>query len=249
MSDLVTLTGMVLSAIPVGDFDKRVVVLTKERGKITAFAKGARRQNSGLLAAASPFCFGLFSFYEGRTSYTMSQAEVQNYFRELIEDFEGAYFGFYFLEMADYYTRENNDEMAVLKLLYASLRALTNKNLNQQLIRRIYELKMMVLNGEYPEFFRCVKCGREEELVVFAAEAEGLVCSRCTAGIRGGIPLSESTVYTLQYIVSSPIEKLYSFTVSDEVMEQLELVIERLRKKYIDKKFKSLDILRNISIY
>ena len=146
-------TGIVLSAAPVGEYDKLVTLLTKERGKLRAFARGARRPGSSLMASSNVFAFGEFQIYEGRSSCSISQVSVKNYFEELMQDFEGACFGQYFLEFADYYTGENADGRDFLRLVYQSLRALSVPSLPRILVRYIYELKAMVFSGECPQTF------------------------------------------------------------------------------------------------
>lgn len=216
-SQTCTVTGIVLSAAPAGEYDKLVVLLTKERGKIRAFARGARRMNSPLMAAANVFAFGEFQIYEGRTSYSISQASVQNYFSELMTDFEGACYGQYFLEFADYYTRENADCMDYLRLVYQSLRALLVPALPRMLVRYIYELKAMVYSGECPQTFERLESWN----------------------------LNPSTVYALQYVVASSVEKLYTFTLKDEVCEEFGRVVGWLKERYVDQRFKSLEILES----
>lgn len=246
MREAVTLTGIVVSSAPAGDYDRRIVLLTKERGKITAFARGARRQNSALLAQTGMFAFGSFLLYEGRDAYSLVQAEITNYFAELMNDFGGAYYGMYFCELADHYTKENSDELPVLKLLYQSLKALTKKSLERELVRCIYELKLFVCAGEYPQVFACSVCGAQEELLHFSMRRSGVVCAQCRQEASDAIRLDPSTVYAMQYIVSSDIRNLYTFTVSKKVLAELVAVMQRWRERYLEKTMKSWKILESV---
>lgn len=210
MSEPIQVTGMVLSVMPVGEYDKRVVLLTRERGKLTMFARGARRPNSILMAATNPFVFGSFTVYEGRTAYSMVSADVREYFMELAAEQPGVYYGFYFLEFADYYGREGTDEAQMLNLLYVSLKALLSHRFDNRLVRRVFEIKALTVNGE------------------FAPEVEAM---------------SPSALYTCQYVVGAPMDKIYTFTLKPEVLTELERMMNRYLGRIIDRKFKSLGIL------
>lgn len=214
-SQICTVTGIVLSARPVGEYDKLVTLLTKERGKFRAFARGARRPGNPLMAASNMFAFGEFQIHEGRSSYSISQASIQNYFGELMRDFEGACYGQYFLEFADYYTRENMDGTDYLRLVYQSLRALSVPSLSRVLVRYIFELKAMVYSGECPQTFEQFESWN----------------------------LNPSTLYALRYVAASPVEKLYTFTLTEEVLAEYAKAVSWLREHYIERNFKSLEIL------
>lgn len=208
-------TGIVLKAFPVGEYDKGVMILTRERGRISAFARGARKPTGRMAAASCPFSFGTFKLYEGKSSYTIIEADIKNYFEELRTDYEGACYGLYFAEVAEWYTRENNDESEMLKLLYQSLRALCADSLPNPLVRCIFECRAIAVNGEFP-------------------------------GAPADEKLEESTVYALQYIAESPIERLYTFAVTDSVLEELKRVSARYMKRFVGHNFKSLEVLQTL---
>ncbi len=244
MSEPITVTGMVLSASPVGDYDKRMVILTKERGKVTAFARGARKSTSPFLAIANPFVFGSFQLYEGRTAYTLAQGNIREYFTQLAAKQPGVYYGFYFLEIADYYGREGSTDVDMLNLLYVTMKALLKEQIPDRLVRTVFELKSLVINGEYPRLFECVACGKTEKLTHLSLGHSGCVCSECVNGIKDARPISATALYVLQYIVCSPIEKLYTFTLKPEAVKETGKWMERYMDRYTDKRFKSLEILK-----
>ena len=237
----ITVTGMVLTAMPISDYDKRITILTKERGKITAFARGARRPGSQLLAATNPFAFGEFELFEGRSSYNLTKASIQNYFRELVTDLDAASLGFYFMEFAEYFCQENSDEVEMLKLLYQSLRALESPHIPKELVRAVFELKAITINGEGPSVFECMHCHKTEDLSYFSVRRGGMFCEECAKEVEGR-KILDSTRYTLQFVISTPVEKLYSFTVSDEVLEELKSIMREYMFFYVHHEFKSLQI-------
>ena len=203
--------GIIIKAEPIGEYDRRVVILTENRGKISAFARGTRRPNSKFVASTNPFVFGNISLFAGRNSYTLTDMEAVEYFDSLRLDFDKSMYGMYFLELADYYTRENNDDRDMLKLLFVSLKALSRGLIDNRLIRAIFELRAVAVNGEFP--------GLE---------------------LRS---MSETAEYTIKFIISADFAKLYSFTLKDEVMNEVINYSALVVDKMIHHSFNSLLLL------
>lgn len=245
MQEAIVLSGIVVSSTPVGEYDKRVVLLTKEQGKISAFARGARKPTSPLLAGTRTFCFGKFTIYEGRTANSIVSIELVETFDKLSNDIEAVSYGFYFLEMATYYAVEYQEATSLINLLYVTIKALLNHRISNELIRLIFELRMFVVIGEYPNVFSCVNCKAELKEGYFSAVKRGVLCENCKKEAKDTVKVQHTALYALQYIVAVPVEKLYNFTLSEEIFLECKACIDRYKLLYVNHEFNSLAVLKS----
>lgn len=243
MIDTTTVVGMVLSSMPIGEFDKRVVIFTKEMGKISAFARGARKPNSPFLASTQPMAFGEFTLYQGRNSFTINSAKISDYFFNDMHDVDTLYTGMYFLELADYYGKENLDGTEVLTLLYMTMKTLAKGQLDIDIIRSVFDLRILVENGEYPNVFTCKNCGKKDNIDYFDMKHDGVLCSDCHGTLKEQDKLLQSTLYALQYIETAPMNKLFAFDLKDNVKNQLKQITNDYIAQKVDKHFNSLDFI------
>ncbi len=212
MKDAVVLKGVVLIAQPVKDYDKRLVILTAERGLVTAFVRGARRQNSPLLAATNPFVFGYFSLYEGRNAYTLVNVKAEDFFENLPYHMPGVYYGFYFLELSSYFSREEQEAEETVNLIYVALKAILKEKIPLVLVRSIFELRLLKENGLYAP-----------------PEEKG--------------NLDESAYYALCFVSQCSVQKLFSFTLSEDAMKDFQREVRKCLNREVDRPMKSLALI------
>lgn len=219
MNDLIKVNAIVLKNMPVGEYDRLVTLLTMERGKISAFARSARKPASPLLASTLPFATGTFALYPGKSSYTINSTDIKEHFSSLLEDLEGISYGSYIMEVADYYTMENHRDEEMLRLIFKTLKVITAKRIPLRLIRYIFEIRSMVCEGEFPGAIPDIE--------------------------RAGI-LDDSSRYAISHICKAPLNELYTFTLSGEALNKLGLAADIYRKRVWDIIPKSLGVIESM---
>ena len=161
MSERLLVEGMVLSAMPIGEYDKRIMIYQEREADFGIYPWSQETEQSQSGSGEILFAYGTFEIYEGRSSYTVSK-RISRVFSRTYPGSEMVYYGFYFLEIAEYYAQENMDERQRLKLLYLTLKVMEKKVLSLSLIKFIYEFKTLVINGEYPNVYTCQVCGKKK---------------------------------------------------------------------------------------
>jgi DNA repair protein RecO (recombination protein O) len=242
MDDTIEVTGVVSFSAPVGEYDRRLVLLTRELGRITVFAGGARRPTCPYIAACRTFTFARFTLNQGRTAYRLKSAQIVESFEAMARDFDAVSYGTYFLELGGYFSEENVEAGDLVNLIFVSLKALLKPAIPKKLVRFIFEIRILAINGEAPQVFSCVCCGKDLTDGYFLVRRHGIVCRECCKD-TDALYMPPAAVRAMQFSETENLSRLYTFAVTEDVLECLCRAMKQYYHYYVGHTFKSLEMI------
>lgn len=239
-------SGLVLRETDTKEADKILTVLTPELGKISVIARGARRKNSRLAASAQWLVYSEMTLYLRGNWYMLDEAGTIELFDGMRADFEKIALASCFAELAETLVMENSPE--ILRLLLNALYALSVLDRPNRLVKAAFTLRLLALAGFEPLADGCAFCGRPQPHKPMLDVMQGVVhCAGCKKPGKGfSLPLTQDTLEALQHILYCDPKRLYSFTLPEQVLQQLDHVVEEFLFAQLERNFRSLDYYKSI---
>ncbi len=237
--------GIVIREVNTGEADKIVTILTKNLGKISAYAKSAKRPRSKFVAGTQFLCYSNLVLFKGRDLYSLNSCDVVEPFYEIRNDVVRLTYSAYITDIVNDLIQEEQPAAKSLQLLLNTFYMLSKTDKSPELITRIFELRFLSILGYAPGVRACTNCGNEEtNEIYFSFKRCGLLCGQCLNDDPYAKRISQGTAKALKYIVYSGIKELFRFDVSQDVLYELGKISQRYLKDRLDKEYRKLDYLK-----
>ena len=244
----INLTGIIIKETDLSDSDKLINILTSEKGVVSAIAKRSKTLRNRLGGMVQLFAYGEFTLYAAKNGYMLSSCEIKELFLGLRSDLQALSLSEYFCQLCLSLRPEAYVSNEFLRIFLNSLFFMVNKKIDMKILKSIFELRACSLCGYMPKLISCERCGSfENECMNFSLEKAKLFCKKCVNANDFAFPISSSLLYLLRYIVYSEIEKLFNFSVSPDVANQLSTLTEKYVMTHVSDNFKSLLFYKKIS--
>lgn len=229
--------GIILSESNMNDFDKMVTILTPN-GKIGCAAKGARRPKSLLMAGTQFLCFGEYLLYQGANSYHINSCETIEIFYSIRTDLDKLKYASHITKIINDVTDENQNTYRILQLFLNTLYMISETDKDLDFILSVFKLRLLCLLGFTPNIKECINCKAQDNLTYFSLKDNGFKCSTCGKVDKGAIQITDSTKTAIQYIVLADAKKIFSFQISEDNLQELNLVSKLYFNDKLEKEYK-----------
>ena len=242
---LYRVSALVLRQRELAEADRILLLLSQERGKLSALAKGVKKPRSKLAGGLQLFSHVRLLLAVGRNLDLITQCQPLESFLPLREDLTRFALASHLAELTDSFTEEGARLPGLFDLLLNSLRGL-GASAAPDLIARGFELKLMNLLGYAPQLSGCVSCGKEIALArpSFSISLGGLVCGRCRPRAGGVVALEGSSLEAMRRLLRLSPQETTSLCLSQQVRGELEGTLRAYLEYRLERGLKSAGVLR-----
>ena len=251
--------GLVIRTVDIRDTDRLITIFTEEMGVVSALARGARSLKSRKMSSTMQFCYSTFVLYTQGDKYWIKEASLIESFFDIRQTIEGLALANYIAEvLADVTIAEADKDL--LRLSLNSLYAIASGKYEIEKIKAVFEIRAASILGFMPDVIACTNCGERLGDFIFDIMAGSIECQKCRreAELRRDIPLSphesriicvlsEGAKMALGYAIYSPLEKLFSFKISDEDMRLFARASEEYLLNQVGHTYRALEFYKKLT--
>lgn len=250
--------GLVIRTVDIKESDRLVTIFTEEQGVMTALARGARSVKSRKLAATMQFCYGRYVLYRQGDKHWIKEAELIESFFDIGQSLEGLALATYIAEVLSDVTIAEADR-ELLRLSLNSLYAISKGLYSVEKIKAAFEIRAASILGFMPNILSCHRCDEQGGDFFFDIMGGVIECRAChekreKSRIEPDDPheshiiciLSEGAKIALGYCIYAPVERLFSFNISDSDMHLFARAAEEYLLNQLGHSFKSLEFYKSI---
>jgi DNA repair protein RecO (recombination protein O) len=231
-----------------GEADRILTLYTRERGKVRAIAKGARKIRSRKAGHLEPFTRVTLQLAKGRDLLIVTQADTLDAYLPLGANLVKTGYASYAVELLDRFTYEDESENhAIFRLLMEIFDRIATEP-EPWLALRYYEVRLLDLLGFRPHLFECANCG-EQILPVnqyFSPSAGGVLCPKCGAGLPGVWSVSMEALKVFRHLQRSTYPEAQRARPIPEIQDELEALIQRYLTYLLERGLNSPEFIRQI---
>ncbi len=232
--------ALVLRVTPWSETSLIANIYTRDFGKLSVLAKGARRPKSPFEAALDllSICRVVFIPKSADALDILTEAKLQKRFRGGQRELLRLYAGYYVAELLDRLTDKGDRQPEIFELAETTLDSLSDPQADIRAVVLRWELQMLRLVGHLPSWRRCAHCGQLEEpgeWVVFGTLASGVLCHACQMGARQMIRIPHAAVMRLEqfsdsdwrHIELSPLSPSHRSVIRGVITRYLTVMLDR----------------------
>jgi DNA repair protein RecO (recombination protein O) len=245
---LYTANAIVLRRTSFGETDRIVTLFTRERGKISAIAKGARKPISRLSGPTEVLTHGKFQLAIGQNLDVVTQVDVKDSFPRIHADLRRIAHATYLVELAGSMIEEQEANPRAFDLLLSALYLLERQN-DPEKITHMFELQFMGLMGYEPTLDRCVRCRHPIEAegeANFSPSLGGTVCPECGSLPEDAMLISHETLVIMRLLLAADAPDVEQMDTPRDSMDQIARAMRWYIRYRTERELKSAEFLQTL---